>query len=560
MKSTLLKTLLLLSPLASFALEAPDSGDSFTSASALLRTKNFGAATSLNVKAGQNGYLKFDLGVLPAGTTGSQVAKATLRLWVSRVMAPGSLNVAIPAAGWNEYTVRGLNAPGLPTVEVPGVALPLAATSSFLSIDVTGLVQDWVDGTLANTGIGLAPAGGSALNAYFDSKENSHQPVIDITLVTAPGPKGDKGDTGATGPHGPAGPVGTLMPKGAWNGTTSYITGDIVSYVGSTWMAVRNGSNSQPAVGNANWMPLTLTAPAPSGSLMASSSLTPPTGYAATGLAVANWSPIPGLQDQYLLVLGVINGKAYGYSSAPPYDLPSTPFLASYDPVQNTYVKSKAAPPDNTNFQASAVANGRIYFLGGSTTTSDQNGSPYYSPPQMTYVYDPVTDAWSQRASSPSSGYLRVAAAVNGKIYGWSESSTQIEVFDPSSNNWSTANSKPLPPNNYNPQTWVAATNGKIYAFPTGSTIQEYDPVADTWTSKVTAADLITPTTATSDGYLWAEGSRYDPSSDSIQKESLAPFGDFSNAFEINGTLYFLGTIQGSKAPLSSFQQVYIKQ
>jgi len=186
MRSVSCIALFLFFSLIAEAVELPDTGDTFDVKA--LPTRVFGAATSINVRPGQNGYLQFDLSVLPPGATGSQVLKATLRLWVSRVMTSGTIEFAIPTADWSESTLDALNAPPFSLSEVPSLDIPLSATRTYIEVDVTGLVQDWVDGTLENFGIAILP-GLKTPNIYFDSKENDHQPVIDVSLAS-PGSSG----------------------------------------------------------------------------------------------------------------------------------------------------------------------------------------------------------------------------------------------------------------------------------------------------------------------------------------------------------------------------------
>jgi hypothetical protein len=68
------------------------------------------------------------------------------------------------------------------------------------------------------------------------------------------GPQGPQGVQGDVGPQGPAGPQGAkgLNWKGAWDATTNYVTDDAVSYVGSSWRALRDNANVTPVEG-ADW-------------------------------------------------------------------------------------------------------------------------------------------------------------------------------------------------------------------------------------------------------------------------------------------------------------------
>jgi hypothetical protein len=62
------------------------------------------------------------------------------------------------------------------------------------------------------------------------------------------GPQGDPGEQGPAGPVGPQGPPG-LNWRGAWEGTTAYVTDDAVSHDGSSWVALQPSLDVSPADG-----------------------------------------------------------------------------------------------------------------------------------------------------------------------------------------------------------------------------------------------------------------------------------------------------------------------
>jgi hypothetical protein len=82
--------------------------------------------------------------------------------------------------------------------------IPVGDANSFLVVDATQLVQDWLNGTanggLTNDGIALVQHSSSTY-VVFDSKENivtSHEPRLEIVLVDS-------------GPQGPAGAAATVQ-------------------------------------------------------------------------------------------------------------------------------------------------------------------------------------------------------------------------------------------------------------------------------------------------------------------------------------------------------------
>jgi hypothetical protein len=211
--------LVVLFPGLSLAAHARLSDDAYTSSAT--QAKNFGDAPSLIVQARgprSIAFLKFDLSTLPSGIQPGDVAKATLTLWVNRVGAPGFFDIRVVRSAWNEGTLTAVNTPRLGGVEVGGVPVVAAAKSSFVSIDLTEPVREWLDKSVTNHGIALVPSS-PEVSVSFDSKENtgsSHEPRLEVVLKGEPGPPGLPGPPGeSSGPRGPAGPAGPPGPAGA---------------------------------------------------------------------------------------------------------------------------------------------------------------------------------------------------------------------------------------------------------------------------------------------------------------------------------------------------------
>ena len=188
---------------------------------------------NLNVSPTDTTYLRFNTqNFLPAGVIGANVGKATLKVFVSSVTAPGSLQVFQVTGNWSEGTLTENTKPTLggalaPTIPVTALFHQLR----WIEIDITPIVKNWLNGQ-PNFGIALKSTLG--LNIVLNSKENvvgSHEPNLDIVLQNfgpagatgatgAIGPKGatgaigPKGATGATGPQGIAGPTGATGPQG----------------------------------------------------------------------------------------------------------------------------------------------------------------------------------------------------------------------------------------------------------------------------------------------------------------------------------------------------------
>src|SRR5262249_12507572 len=110
---------------------------------------------------------------LPPGVTAAHVAKATLKLFVSPGANPsGTFNIYAVTGPWSEST---LSLSGQPALAATAFASGISAgrTESFVVVDVTQLVQEWLtggsNGGLDNNGIALVAATNSSY-VVFDSK------------------------------------------------------------------------------------------------------------------------------------------------------------------------------------------------------------------------------------------------------------------------------------------------------------------------------------------------------------------------------------------------------
>jgi hypothetical protein len=247
---------------------------------------NSGALSNLNVGGGYTALVQFDLGMLPAGTTPAQIAKATLRVYCNRADVPGVVQAALVGGAWTE---SGVTYATLPAVGALSQTAQVAGAGEFVTFDVTSAVQGWVGAPATN--FGLALVGGTGTAVQFDSKENdetSHAPELEIALVGsgagtvgpqgpagatgatgAQGIQGETGATGATGAIGPAGPQGLMGPQGVpgvwgtgggiafigvYDPAVSYAVGNVVQYGGSSWVSLVAGNvGSTPGASGLMW-------------------------------------------------------------------------------------------------------------------------------------------------------------------------------------------------------------------------------------------------------------------------------------------------------------------
>jgi hypothetical protein len=235
---------------------------------------NYGSSIALLVGSGSNTYIKFNFADFGSGITGSNVSKATLILYVDAVLTSGTMDVYQVKGSWSEGTITYNNAPALGTKLFSAVSV---TSPGYLSLDMTSTVQSWLNATLANNGIALVPSSGSPISVSFDSKENvftSHTAQLPLILVSAgsQGPPGPQGPAGQTGPQGSQGPQGAQGQQGipglmgatgatgstgatgaqgpagtnglgfnfrnAFDSGTSYVVNDVVSYNGSSYVAI----------------------------------------------------------------------------------------------------------------------------------------------------------------------------------------------------------------------------------------------------------------------------------------------------------------------------------
>jgi hypothetical protein len=264
-------------------------GDASVSTS--LPTTNFGSLSNLYVGNGSTAFLQFDLGTLPAGTISSQIAHATLTVYINRVNAAGSVTLSPVTSPWSESTVTDNSAP---SIGAAAGTFPASTAGQYVTLDVTALVQGWVTTPATNFGLALTSAAGDLL---LDSKENdetAHPAALDITITSqgatglqgpigltgATGATGPQGIQGATGPQGSIGLTGTTGPQGiqgiqglpgatgavgatgatgatgaagpfvggTYSASVDYPAGSVVDYSGSTYLAVQTNGPSTTAV------------------------------------------------------------------------------------------------------------------------------------------------------------------------------------------------------------------------------------------------------------------------------------------------------------------------
>src|SRR5579864_201207 len=224
--------LILFARLSAFAQITPSQDAYINTATA---ATNYGTAATLGIVSSassiQTTYVKFDLSSVPSGYTSANVAKATLKLYVNSVTTAGSFNVDVVNGTWSEKTITADLLPALGTTVKGSVPLTTANANTYLMIDLTATVGQWLSGSLANDGIALVP--NSPLSATFQSKENtsqSHPAELDVVFTNGATLKGVTTATGSGLTGG--GTTGTL----SLSLTKSCTTNQVLQWNGSAWV------------------------------------------------------------------------------------------------------------------------------------------------------------------------------------------------------------------------------------------------------------------------------------------------------------------------------------
>ena len=156
------------------------------------------------------GLARFDVSPLPPG---SQIERAILRMWINESHQEGLLNLHEVLESWKENKMPANQLPPLAPV-FSSIPIGKSDEEKFLSIDVTTVVQEWLDHPATNLGLAFVSDDTNRLHVEIDSKENrrtSHPMEIEVTLKPGIGPEGPQGLQGPMGIQGPPGPTGPAV-------------------------------------------------------------------------------------------------------------------------------------------------------------------------------------------------------------------------------------------------------------------------------------------------------------------------------------------------------------
>lgn len=249
-----------------------------------------------------------------------------------------------------------------------------------------------------------------------------------------------------------------------------------------------------------------------------------------------------------------------------------TPALEVYDPATDRWT-AKTPLPVGLHHVGLGVIGGRLYVVGG----YKQSGLSAWRPVATVYAYDPVTDAWTERAPMPTARGALAVAVHDGKLYAiggydGEANSAAVEVYDPVKNVWVSRARLPTPRDHLA----AATASGKVYAIGGRrngdyqrnlAVVEAYDPAADRWAR---VADLPTArsglTASEQGGKIYVFGGEsgegtfrqneaYDPDRDAWQ--AMAPMLTGRHGLGsavVAGRIHVLG---GGPTPGGSFSDLH---
>jgi hypothetical protein len=190
-------------------------------------TINFGTLATMAVGPGSTALVQIDLSVLiAAGITQANVQEASLTFYVNKVLIAGGADISLITSAWTESGTNGVTYSTAPTAGTPFLSnVPVSASNSFVTVDITSQVQAWLSGT-QNNGVQIAAAAAAPSTSFLlDTKEStttSHPAFINVLVNSS----------GAGIPSGAVVPFnGTSCPSG-WSNMTA-LAGRMIIGVGS---------------------------------------------------------------------------------------------------------------------------------------------------------------------------------------------------------------------------------------------------------------------------------------------------------------------------------------
>jgi C1A family cysteine protease len=236
----------------------------------------------------------------------------------------------------------------------------------------------------------------------------------------------------------------------------------------------------------------------------------------------------------------VIGGTSYVNSVSSTSKVYSDEVLV-YDTLSNSWYNRTKLPVPLAEVQA-VTSNGKIYAI---DLTSD------WSSPNTLYEYDPSTRLWTINHENLPIKKKSVMVSSNNKIYfigGYYQYSDMIE-YDPVTKQINTKVNIPIPVKNFA----AASANGKIYIFGGDTVdgtqerlqkVQEFDPVANIWTQKADmpkGKNLFKAATSNNKIYTFSSDSVYSNTdlSDSCYLDTIEEYDPVANSWVTKGNMFY---------------------
>ncbi len=241
--------------------------------------------------------------------------------------------------------------------------------------------------------------------------------------------------------------------------------------------------------------------------------------------------------------------------------LPLISSLVSVSAAAEGIWTTKSDMPTGRWILSTSVVDGKIYAIGG--------GSRYGRGALRTVEeYDPATDTWTTKSEMPTARQCPSSSVVNGKIYtiGGGETSggnysgttalSTVEEYNPATDTWTTKSAMPTARFGHS----ASVVDGRIYVIGgapscpwcgTILTLEVYEPATDTWTRKGDIPrPIITASTSVVDGKIYAIGGEgtgrrvdeYDPVTDTWIRKADMPSNRTDLASSVvDGKIYAFG-------------------
>lgn len=296
------------------------------------------------------------------------------------------------------------------------------------------------------------------------------------------------------------------------------------------------------------------------------------------GESAGTWATLaPAPTKRTEVVAAAVNGKIYvvGGFSEPGFgnltSLAIADTVEEYDPVTDRWT-NRASLPIGLHHAGAAAVGGKLYVIGGYT----KSFLNVWHPISAVYMYDPITDSWTERAPMPTPRGALAVTEYGGKLYaigGYDRAANlgAVEVYDPATDTWSAKAPLPTPRDHLAAVTVgdrLIAIGGRLNGrYSQNLAVTEaYDPHTDRWTR---LADLPTARSGITAGVIrgtayvlggeapegtFRTNEAYRPDLDRWQAMAPMPTGRHGlGAAVVNDRLY---VIAGGPTPGGSFSQV----